>query len=87
METRGDVLIRGLWDRQTDAIIDVKIGNADADTYRFEAMVMLLDRWDKVRKDKNSNQCHNRGKHFSPFVLYIVVMLGREFLVVLANFS
>ena len=31
----GDVMIWGLWDRQTDAIINVKLGDADADTYRF----------------------------------------------------
>ena len=30
--TRGDVMTRGLWDRQVDAIIGVKIGEADADT-------------------------------------------------------
>ena len=31
-DTRGDVMIRGLWYRQVDAIIDVKLGDADADT-------------------------------------------------------
>ena len=29
LDTRGNVMIRGLWDRQTDAIIDVKIGDTD----------------------------------------------------------
>ena len=32
--TRGDVMIRGLWYRQFDAIIDVKLGDSDADTYK-----------------------------------------------------
>ena len=45
METRSDELILGLWDRQNDSIIDIKLGNADADTYSFEPMVTLLDRW------------------------------------------
>ena len=31
-ETRGDVMVRGLWDRQVDTIIDVKLGDADADS-------------------------------------------------------
>ena len=43
LETRGDILIRGLWERWADAIIDVKLGDADAETYRFELMVVLLD--------------------------------------------
>ena len=30
-ETRGDVMIQGLWDIQVDAIIEVKLGDADAD--------------------------------------------------------
>ena len=42
METRGDVIVRRLWDRQTDAIIDVKFGGADADIYRFEPTKNLL---------------------------------------------
>ena len=31
-ETRGDVMIWGLWDQQAEAIIDIKIGDADADS-------------------------------------------------------
>ena len=29
-ETRVDVMIRGLWDRQVEDIIDVKLGDTDA---------------------------------------------------------
>ena len=32
-ETQGYVMIRGLWDSQVDATIDVKLGDADADMY------------------------------------------------------
>ena len=45
LDTRGNVIIQGLWDRKTDTIIYVKLGDADADTYRFEPMLTLLDRW------------------------------------------
>ena len=38
METRGDILIRGLGYRHVNAIINMKIGDADADTYRFDPM-------------------------------------------------
>ena len=33
-EMRGDVMIRGLLDRHVEAIIDVKLGDADADSYK-----------------------------------------------------
>ena len=42
METIGYVLIQGLWDRQTDAIINFKLVDADAYTYIFEPMINLL---------------------------------------------
>ena len=43
-ETRGEVMTRGLWDRQVDATIDVKLGDADADTYKYEPTKSLVDR-------------------------------------------
>ena len=41
LEKRGDVMIRALWDQQTDAIIDIKVGDVEGDSYRFETMVLL----------------------------------------------
>ena len=32
LKTRGDVLIRGLWDKHTEAIINVKLGDTDIPT-------------------------------------------------------
>ena len=42
MKIRGDTLIQGLCYRNTDAIIDVKLGDTDTDNYRFELMVTLM---------------------------------------------
>ena len=55
-DTRGDVMIQGLWDRQFDAIIDVKLGDANAGTYKYDPMTSLLARWENINKDKH-------GKH------------------------
>ena len=35
-------MIRGLWDLQADAIIDIKLGDADTDSYKYEPMAALL---------------------------------------------
>ena len=80
-------MIRGLWDRQAEAIIDVTLGDADADSYRFESMAALLAQWNKIKKDKHGKHCHDQQKHFYPFVLSVDGMLGREALAVLANLS
>ena len=43
-KTSGDVMIQGLGYRQVNTIIGFKIGDADADTYKYEPMTSLLDR-------------------------------------------
>ena len=80
-------MIRGLWDRQVDAIIEVKLRDADADTYKYEPLTSLLSRWEKIKKDKHGKQFHDQQKHFSPFFLSWDEMIGREDLVVLSKLS
>ena len=35
-------MVRYLWDRQADVIIDIKLGDYDADSYKYEPMVSDL---------------------------------------------
>ena len=46
-------MILVLWDRQVDAIIDVKLGDDDADNYKYKPMIALLARWEKIKKYKH----------------------------------
>ena len=85
METRCNVIVQGLRDKYTDAIIDVKLGNADVDTSSFDPMAALLACWEKINKDKHGKECHDQQKYFSPFIISVDDMLGREALVVLTN--
>ena len=78
-------MIWGLWDRQVNTIIDIKLGDADADTYKYNLMTSLLARWENIKKDKHGKHCKNQRKHFSPFVLSVEGMLGREDLVVISQ--
>ena len=48
---------------------------------------MLLYQWKKIKKGKHCNDFHDQQEHFSPFVISVDDMLGREVLVVLANLS
>ena len=64
MEKRGDVLIQGLWEVQTDAIIDVIFDDADIYTYRYEPMDKILDFWEKENKDKHGKKYHDQQKFF-----------------------
>ena len=87
LDTRCDVRIGVLWDRYTDAIIDVNISNYDTYSDRFEPMGTLLAWWYKRKKYNHANNCHGKRKHFSPFIISVNVILRREDLSVLANFS
>ena len=60
-------MIRGLWDCQVDTIIDVKLGDADADTYKYEPITELLDSRENTKKDKHGKHYHKQRKHFLLF--------------------
>ena len=76
METRDDVLIRGLWEQHTDATIDAKPDNAEANNYMFKPMDKLLAVWVKKNKDNNGKHCHDKWKHFPLFFLSVDGLLS-----------
>ena len=78
-------MIRGLLYRQDGAIFDIKLGDTDADTYKYNPMTSLLVRWEKIKKDKHGKHCHDQRNVFSPFVLSVDGILGRENLVVISQ--
>ena len=84
-ETWGNMLSQGLWDRQVESIIDVKIGNADADSYKYEPKAALLDWWETFNTDKHSKHCNYQQKYFPPFFLSSNGMLRIKYLVVLVQ--
>ena len=79
------MMIRGLWCCQVESIIDVKLGDADADSYKYEPMAALLAQWKMIKNNKYGKHCHDQRKYFSPFVLSVDGMLGRKALVVLSQ--
>ena len=68
-------------------MIDVKLGDADAETYNYEPMKSLPSRWENTKKDKHGKHCHNKQKLFLPFVLSVDGILGKEALVVISKLS
>ena len=57
LETICDFLIQELWESYTDAIIIIRLGGAEVDTYKQEPMDNILSPWDNQNKN-------NRVKHF-----------------------
>ena len=86
METRGDVFIRVLWKIHTGAIIKVRFGDSDANTYKYDLMDKLLACGGSKIWIITVNTATSNG-NFSPFVLSVDGMLGKEALVILTTFS
>ena len=80
-------MIRVLWYQQVKAIIDVKLGDSDTNSYKYEPMAALMSRWETIKKDKHGEHCNDQRKHFQPFVISVDIILGREALVVIAQLS
>ena len=62
--THGGRDVHCLWDCQVDAIIDVNLGDADADMYKYKPMTSLLANWEKINTDTHGKHCHDQRKKF-----------------------
>mmetsp|Transcript_13619 Transcript_13619/g.19848 ORF Transcript_13619/g.19848 Transcript_13619/m.19848 type:complete len:155 (-) Transcript_13619:31-495(-) len=83
----GDVGIRGLWQRQTDCIIDVRITDSDAKSYRNRTIANHLKAQEAEKKKKYHFLCQENRKNFSPFVATVDGVLGREAKMVLKQIA
>jgi hypothetical protein len=75
---QGDVLIRGLWARGTDCIIDVRITDVDAASNRSKDPHKVLNTHKREKKKKYPEACLEQRRHFTPFVVSTDGLLGRE---------
>jgi hypothetical protein len=79
-EERGDVLIRGLWQQGTGAIIDVRITDLDAKSNisRAPMKVLAAHEREKMRKYLEPACLEQRRHHFLPFVVSTDGLIGKE---------
>ena len=75
---RGDLRVRGLFERQTDAIFDIRVKNTDAPSYRQKAVAKVLEEDEKDKKRKYLKECLARRLHFVPFVCSVDGVFARE---------
>ena len=61
---------------QADSIIDIKLGDADTDSYKYEPMEELLAWWETIKKDKYGKHYHDQGNFLS--VCYFCQRHARE---------
>ncbi|MGL5814518.1 MAG: reverse transcriptase domain-containing protein, partial [Aeromonas sp.] len=75
---RGDIAIRGLFERGTNAIIDVRITNLDSLTSRTRDAATILQRHETEKRRRYQDICASRRESFHPFVASTDGMLAPE---------
>jgi hypothetical protein len=74
----GDVLIHGLWERGTDCILDVRVGDTDAPTYQMKDPSKVLEAAKCLKKKKYFQPCLNQRRQFTPFIVSVDSLIGKE---------
>jgi hypothetical protein len=77
-DERGDLLIRGFWTAGTDCILDVRVTDTDSKSYCKRPPSKVLESQEKEKKRKYLGACLENRRHFTPFVLSVDGLLGRE---------
>jgi len=69
---RGDLLVRGFWEKSADTMFDVRMTNLDSKSYKNLPPKKALERQEKEKKKKYCKPCENQRLHFTPFVVSTV---------------
>lgn len=77
-DERGDISIRGLWSRGVDCIIDVRVTDTDAKSYKDQDPSKVLANQEREKKRKYLNLLLDQHKHFTPFVVSVDGLIGKE---------
>jgi hypothetical protein len=77
-DERGDLLVRGFWTAGTDCILDVRVTDTVSKSYCKGAPFKVLESQEKEKKRKYLGACLENRRHFTPFVLSVDGLLGRE---------
>ena len=75
---RGDILLRGIFQRGTDCIIDVRVTDLDCKSNRNSAPEKVLKKHERQKKAKYLQHCLKQRRSFVPFVVSTDGVLGFE---------
>ena len=77
-DERGDLLIRGFWSSSTDCIVDVRLTDTDQPTYLPKSPFEVLELHEEEKKRKYAKKCCEQRRNFTPFVISVDGMIGKE---------
>ena len=74
----ADLGVRGMWQPQTEALIDVRVVDTDAPSHAHRTVSAVLATAEREKKRKYAEAAEARRASFSPFVLSVDGVMGRE---------
>eukprot|EP00978_Attheya_sp_CCMP212_P032240 scaffold124880_cov38-Attheya_sp.AAC.2 len=74
----GDLLVQGVWSKQTSCIIDVRICDTDSNSYLSSTPEKVLWKQELEKKKKYLQPCLDSRRDFTPYVLSVDGMLVTE---------
>jgi hypothetical protein len=74
----ADLGIRGVWEPQALALLDIRVINTDAESYRSRPIQCALSNAEKEKKRKYKTACEESRSAFTPFVTSTDGVLGNE---------
>jgi hypothetical protein len=75
---RGDLSIRGLYDRNTDCIIDFSVTDLDSASNRVKTSDAIFKAREEAKKSKYQSRCAAHRRDFSPFIVSTDGLLSPE---------
>ena len=67
-ETRGHVLLHGLWERGSGCVLNTRVTDTDAKSYQNQSSLKVLERAAKAKTDTYLEACLARWRSFMPLV-------------------
>ena len=77
-EARGDVMVHGLWKKGESCILDVRVTDTDAKSYRATSSAKVLERAAREKKGKYEQACLDQRRSFMPLIYSVDGMRGKE---------
>ncbi len=76
-DDRGDILLRGFWARGTDCIVDVRVTDTDAKSYRHRDPDKVIATQEREMKRKHLAPCLEQRRHSTPSLCSTAALLSR----------
>ena len=75
---RADISVRGVYESQVEASLDIRVTDTDAESYKLKSVLQVLKSQETEKKRRYKKACEERRWHFTPFVCPFVCWARKQ---------